>query len=162
MWFLLFISFLILLRLLELLVARRNEKWILSKGGIEYGASHYPWMVALHTVFIFSLIVEYLIRGPVAPNYFLLFFYIVTILLKIAVISSLGKYWNTKIYRVPGSTPIKQGAYKYIRHPNYIIVVIEIAIIPLIFQLYFTAIIFTILNAIMLKVRIREEENAWR
>ena len=162
MWFLLFISFLILLRLFELLVARRNEKWILSKGAIEYGASHYPWMVALHTGFILSLIGEYLFRGPFAPNYFLLFFYIITIILKIAVISSLGKYWNTKIYRIPGSVPVKQGAYKYIRHPNYIIVIIEIAIIPLIFHLYFTAIIFTILNALMLKVRIREENNAWR
>ncbi len=75
------------------------------------------------------------------------------------VISSLGRYWNTKIFRVPGAPLIKKGPYKFFKHPNYIIVVCEIAVIPLIFHLYRTAIVFSILNAVMLSVRIKEENK---
>jgi methyltransferase len=77
------------------------------------------------------------------------------------VISSLGKYWNTKILRVPGSVFVKKGPYKLFKHPNYFIVICEIIVIPMVFNLYLTAIIFTILNTIMLTVRIREEEKVW-
>ena len=161
MWFTAAITFLILQRLAELLVAKRNEKWLLSHGAVEYGAGHYPWMVALHTAFILSLVTEYLLKGAALPNYFLLILYLLILVLKVIVLSSLGKYWNTKIYRISGAAPVRQGIYKYLRHPNYIIVILEIAIIPLIFQLYITAVAFTILNALMLSVRIKEENKAW-
>ncbi|MBK7866982.1 MAG: hypothetical protein IPJ75_08355 [Ignavibacteriales bacterium] len=72
----------------------------------------------------------------------------------------MGKFWNTRIYRIPNLPLINKGPYKYIRHPNYIVVVAELILIPLVFNLYVTAIVFTILNAIMLTVRIKAEEKA--
>ena len=157
----LFISFIIILRLVELLVARRNEKWLLKNGAILYGQKHYPLIVLLHTLFILSVILEYFFIGHSNLIIPLLILYIILIIAKIWTISSLGMYWNTKIYRIPGSVFIKKGPYKYINHPNYIIVIWEIAVIPLVFGLYWTAIIFTIMNAIKLSVRIKEENKVW-
>ena len=161
MYFILFILFLITQRLSELYIASRNEKWLLSQGAIEYGKSHYPYIVALHTLFIISIIVEYMLRGNTPINYVFLVLFALLLLFKFWALSSLGKYWNTKIFRVPGSGPVKKGPYKLFKHPNYFIVVCEIAIIPLVFNLYYTAIIFTVLNAIMLSVRIKVENKVW-
>lgn len=159
MAFILFISFIILLRIGELILSKRNEKWLLQNGAIEYGQKHYPLMVVLHGFFIISLMIEYSIKPTASYSLLLLFMYFLTLALKAWIISSLGKFWNTKIYRIPGFPLIEKGPYRHFLHPNYIIVIIEIAIIPLIFHLYYTAIIFTILNAIMLMVRIKEENK---
>lgn len=161
MYFILFIIFLITQRLSELYISSRNEKWLRSQGAVEYGKEHYPYIVALHTLFIISMIIEYLLRGN--PNVALVFLglFILLLLFKAWALSSLGKYWNTKIFRVPGIGPVKKGPYKIFKHPNYFIVVCEIAIIPLVFHLYYTAMIFTVLNAIMLAVRIRVENKVW-
>lgn len=160
--FLLFILFLILLRIGELLLARRNEKWLLHHGAVEYGQKHYPLIVMLHVLFFVSLIVEYLIVKPTSYNPFLLLLFFIFLALKAWTILSLGRFWNTKIYRIPNFPLIKRGPYKYVKHPNYILVIAEIAIIPLVFHLYYTAILFTILNGIMLTVRIKEENKALR
>jgi methyltransferase len=160
MAFILFISFIILLRIGELLLSKRNEKWLLQNGAVEYGKKHYPFIVLLHTLFILSLIVEYFVRQPGSYNLVLLIFYFLLLIFKAWVLLSLGKYWNTKIYHISSVSLIQKGPYKYFKHPNYFVVVLEIAIIPLIFHLYFTAIIFTILNAIMLFIRIKEENKA--
>ena len=162
MYFLLFISFIILLRLSELVVAKKNEVWLRANGAVEYGQKHYPFIVLLHVCFILSLPIEYLLKGPVTPNYSLLVLYLILIGFKIVVLSSLGKYWNTKILHISGVPLVRKGLYKYLKHPNYFIVVCEIAIIPLIFHLYITAIVFSILNAIMLNIRIREENKILR
>jgi methyltransferase len=159
MVFILFICFLIAQRLFELYISSRNAKWLLSNGAIEYGKEHYPFIVTLHTLFIVSLIAEYIYRGDSNVNYYLLVLFFILIAVKVIVISTLGYYWNTRIYKVPGSKPVATGIYKYVKHPNYIIVICEIAIIPLTFHLYFTAIIFTILNAAMLTVRIGKENE---
>jgi methyltransferase len=151
--------FLIGQRLSELFVSSKNEKWLLQNGAVEYGKEHYPYMVSMHTLFIISLIAEYVYRGSSEVNYYLIALFFILILIKIIVISTLGNYWNTKIYKVPGTRPVATGIYKYIKHPNYVIVVLEIAIIPLAFHLYYTAIIFTILNALMLTVRIKKENE---
>jgi methyltransferase len=161
MYFILFISFLILQRLSELYISSRNEKWLLSQGAVQYGQSHYPYMVAMHTLFIVSIIAEY-IWGDYAefsPLFLILFLLVLSF--KFWALSSLGKFWNTKIYRVPGVYPIKKGPYKIFKHPNYGEVVCEIAIIPLVFNLYYTAIVFSLLNVAMLTVRIREENKVW-
>jgi len=160
MYFILFICFVIFQRLLELVIAKKNEKWARAQGAVEYGQRHYPFIVLLHTMFIISLIVEYLYRGGNFSFIFLIIFFVL-ILLKVWTISSLGKYWNTKILRVPGSIFVKTGPYKLFRHPNYFIVICEIIIIPLVYNLYLTAIIFTLLNAVILFVRIKEEEKVW-
>jgi len=159
MAFILFMCFLIIQRLSELYVASRTEKWLLQHGAVEYGKEHYPYMVAMHTLFIVSLIAEYIWSDSTATNYFWIVCFFILIVIKVLVIATLGNYWNTKIYKVPGSRPVATGIYKYVKHPNYIIVVLEIAIIPLSFHLYYTAIIFTILNALMLTVRIRKENE---
>jgi len=162
MTFILYISLLIVLRLTELYISARNEKWLLSQGAVEYGRGHYPFVVALHTCFIISLVAEYSLNDARHPlNYIFLSLVILVLLFKWWLMSSLGKYWNTRIYRIPGSVAVKKGPYKFIRHPNYVDVVCEIAIIPLVFHLYYTALIFSVLNAIMLTVRIKEENKVW-
>jgi methyltransferase len=160
MIFILFISFIVLLRISELILSKRNEKWLLQNGAVEYGSKHYPFIVMLHVAFFISLIIEYYIRHIVSYSLFFLIFYFFLLLFKAWVILSLGKFWNTKIYRIKDYPLINKGPYKYFKHPNYFVVIIEIAVIPLAFHLYYTAIIFTILNAIMLSVRIKEENKA--
>ena len=161
MSFILFISFFILQRLSELYIARRNEKWLLAQDAVQYGQSHYPFIIALHTLFIISIIVEYFLRGQPPISWVFLVIFLMVLSFKFWALSSLGKYWNTKIYRIPGVYPVKKGPYKFFKHPNYMEVVCEIAVIPLVFHLYYTAIIFTILNAIMLTVRIGVENKVW-
>jgi methyltransferase len=160
--FIIFISFFILQRLSELYIARRNEKWLLRQGAIQYGQGHYPFIIALHTLFIVSIIAEYLLRGQPPVSWVFLMIFLLVLSFKYWALSSLGKYWNTKIYRVPGVYPVKKGPYKFLKHPNYMEVVCEIAVIPLVFHLYYTAAIFTVLNAVMLTVRIRVENRVWR
>ena len=159
MVFILFISFIILLRIGELILSRRNEIWLLQNGAIEYGQKHYPYIVALHVLFIGSLIIEYSAKQTVSFSLFFLILYFLLLSFKAWVITSLGKFWNTKIYHISGFPLIKKGVYKYVKHPNYLVVIAEIAIIPLVFHLYFTAIAFTVLNAIMLSVRVKEENK---
>jgi len=161
MYFILFISFLILQRLSELYISNRNEKWLLANGAIQYGQSHYPYIVAMHTLFIISIITEYILRSNAPIDYTFLVLFILVLLFKFWALSSLGKYWNTKIYRIPGVYPVKKGPYKLLKHPNYMEVCCEIAIIPLVFHLYYTAVIFTVLNALMLSVRISVENKVW-
>jgi methyltransferase len=159
MIFFYFISFIILLRFGELLLSKRNEKWLLQNGAIEYGEKHYPFIVALHVSFIVSLIFEYSMLQTVSYSFFLIAFYFLLIAVKIWIILSLGKFWNTKIYHIQNYPLIKKGLYKYFKHPNYMIVIAEIAVIPLAFHLYYTAITFTLLNMIMLFIRIKEENK---
>jgi len=161
MYFIIFITLFIIQRLSELFIARRNERWLLAQGAIQYGQEHYPFMIALHTLFIVSIIVEYVLKGQPNIDWLFLAIFLTVLSFKFWALSSLGKYWNTKIYRVPGVYPVKKGPYKFLKHPNYIEVVCEIAVIPLVFHLYYTAIIFSILNAIMLTVRINVENKVW-
>ncbi len=159
LYFIIFILFLIIQRFTELFISKRNEKWLLAQGAIEYGRGHYPYIVALHTFFIASLIVEYFVTGGQPISYIALSLLILLLAFKYWVLSSLGAYWNTRIYRVPGAIAVKKGPYKLFKHPNYVDVVCEIAIIPIVFHLFYTAIVFSILNAIMLSVRIRVENK---
>ena len=159
MAFILYISFIILLRIVELIVSRRNEVWLLQQGAVEYGQKHYPYIVALHVLFIISLIIEYSTKQTSSFSLFFLVLYFLLMAFKMLVIMSLGKFWNTKIYHISGFPLMKRGVYKYVKHPNYLIVIAEIAIIPLVFHLYFTAITFTVLNAIILSVRVKEENK---
>lgn len=161
MYFILFILFIIFQRLMELYVSSRNQKWLESQGAIEYGKEHYPYMIALHTLFIGSLIAEYRFGGPKQIDFAFLIIYILLLSFKIWVLSSLGRYWNTKIFRVPGASPVMKGPYKLFKHPNYFVVVCEVAIIPLVFHLYYTAVVFSILNAAMLWVRLKVENRVW-
>lgn len=162
MVFTIFIIFLILLRLGELLLARRNEQWLLRHGAVEYGKGHYRYIVMLHILFFVSLSIEYIFTPAKYYSIPLLLLYFLLLAFKAWVIGSLGKCWNTKIFRIVGCPLVKKGPYRFLKHPNYMVVIAEIALIPLIFHLYITAIVFSLLNALMLYIRIREENKALR
>jgi methyltransferase len=158
------VGFIIIQRIIELLVARNNEKWIKSKGGYEVGANHYPYMVAIHIGFFISLIIEFMVFKQAVSRFWLLLFvvFISLQIMRVWVIASLGRFWNTKILVLPGALAVKKGPFHFIRHPNYVVVTSEIIVIPLMFEAYFTAIVFTLLNVIILSVRIPKEEAALR
>lgn len=162
MLFFIIISLVITQRLIEVFVAKRNEKRMLAQGAYEVGASHYPYMISLHVSFFVCLIAEVVIfdRGisPLFPLFFLIFLFVQA--LRIWCLTSLGQFWNTKIIILPGANVVTKGPYLFIRHPNYVVVCIEIALLPLMFQAYLTAISFTLLNLAMLSVRIPLEEKA--
>lgn len=155
-----FILFVLLLRVGELLLARRNEYWLLRHGAVEYGREHYRWIVLLHTLFFVSLIVEYLWTSTGRYSVPLLVLYFFLLGFKAWAVFSLGRFWNTRIFRISGYPLVKKGPYRFLKHPNYIAVIGEIALIPLIFHLYVTAVVFTLLNAVMLSVRISAENKA--
>ncbi|MBD7907781.1 isoprenylcysteine carboxyl methyltransferase [Sporosarcina sp. Sa3CUA8] len=133
-----------------------------AQGAYEVGARHYPAIVLLHTAFFVSFLLEVVIRKPsLSPIWgALLTIFLLTQLLRVWCLASLGKYWNTKIIILPGADVVMKGPYKFIRHPNYVIVATEILVLPMIFGAYFTAIVFTLLNAWMMSVRIPQEEQA--
>ncbi len=149
-------------RLVELVLARRNERRARARGAVERGRSHYLFIVALHSLWLLATLIEGLLRGPELPALWpvpLALFLLVQPLRYWALVS-LGERWNTKILVVPGAKPIRRGPYKYLSHPNYVVVVVEIITFPLIFGAWVTALVFTVLNAAVLWVRIREENRA--
>lgn len=162
LWILIII--LALQRISELLIARRNEQKVLSEGAVEYDRSGYKVIVAMHVAFFLSFIAEYyILRRSLNMLWPLLLTIIVLAeILRYWAISSLGKYWNTKILVTAGAPLVSRGPYKYMRHPNYLAVVIEIAVIPLIFSCYITSVLFTLFNLMVLRRRIRIEESALR
>ncbi|MEK4228204.1 isoprenylcysteine carboxyl methyltransferase family protein [Solibacillus sp. FSL H8-0538] len=164
MLFFVIISLVIAQRLIEVLIAKRNEKRMFAQGAYEVGASHYPYMLALHSSFFVSLFAEVLYFERSISLIFPVLFVIFLIVqaLRIWCLTSLGQFWNTKIIILPGSNVIKTGPYRFIRHPNYVIVCMEILLLPLMFQAYLTALVFTCLNFAMLLVRIPQEEKALR
>jgi len=156
------IGLIILQRLVELGIAKSNEKWMKQLGAIEFGVKHYRYMVLIHVLFFISLLTEkiYLKHGLSQIWPLLLSVFLLAQLIRIWVISTLGRYWNIKIIVLRDAKIIKKGPYRFIKHPNYFVVTIELLVIPLLFNLYITACLFTILNAIILIIRIPEEEKA--
>lgn len=162
MIFTIFIAVIILQRITELVIAKKNEREMKSQGALEFGQSHYPFIVAVHSLFFVVYIIEVsLFSNELSPFWTILFsLFLLTQAGRIWALKSLGPYWNTKIIVLPNATVVKKGPYQFIKHPNYAIVTAEFIIIPLMFQAYFTAVIFTILNIIILMIRIPAEENA--
>jgi methyltransferase len=149
-------------RLLELRLSRRHERILRARGAVERGGGHYPLMVGLHVMWLLSTLVEGILRGPALPAYWPipLALFLLVQPLRYWAIFSLGEYWNTRVLVVPGTRLVRRGPYRYLRHPNYVVVFVEIATFPLIFGAWVTALIFSILNAALLYVRIREENRA--
>ena len=149
-------------RLLELRLSRRHERILRARGAVERGRGHYPLMVGLHVLWLLSTLVEGLLRGPDLPAYWPipLAFFLLAQLLRYWVIFTLGENWNTRVLVVPGTKLVRRGPYRYLNHPNYAVVAVEIATFPLIFGAWVTALVFSILNAALLYVRIREENRA--
>ena len=149
-------------RLSELLIAGRNERALLSEGAVEYDRSGYRVIVIMHIAFFVSFIAEYVLlkKGLNTLWPLLLSVLLLAEVLRYWAIFSLGKYWNTKILVIPYTLPVSRGPYRYMRHPNYLCVVLEIAIVPLIFSCYITSAVFSLLNIILLYRRIGIEERA--
>jgi methyltransferase len=149
-------------RLLELRLSRRHERSLRARGAVERGREHYPLMVGLHVLWLLSTLVEGILRGPGLPVYWPipLGLFLLVQPLRYWAIFSLGEYWNTRVLVVPGTRLVRRGPYRYLRHPNYVVVAVEILTFPLIFGAWVTALIFSILNAALLYVRIREENRA--
>jgi methyltransferase len=156
-WASLIIGLVAIERLAELSYANRNTRKLLAYGGYEIGRKHYPLIVALHTLW---LITVYLAapRG-MAPVWGLILIYLALQGLRYWAIVSLRGYWTTRIITVPGAALVKRGPYRFLRHPNYIVVVAEIALLPLAFHEPWVALIFSLLNATLLWRRIRIENG---
>src|SRR5699024_3031448 len=140
-------------RLLELTIAKRNEKWMKERGGVEKGKRYYKWFIILHVMFIMITVLEAGTHNPEDQrlNCFLFMLFLVMQIGRIWCIYTLGKFWNTKIIVLPKVVPIKKGPYKYIRHPNYLIVLAELFLIPLLLGAYLSAILFPIVHLGLLK-----------
>lgn len=160
MWMILLL--IIIQRLLELRIAKRNEAWLKQRGGVEKGEDHYKWFIIVHTLFFVSLLAEALLNNQQTFkfNYLLFLLFLLTQIGRIWCITSLGKFWNTKIIISPQFSLVKEGPYKYVKHPNYIIVGIELMVIPFLFNAYITGIVFPILHILLLTIRIPAEEKA--
>ena len=143
-------------RLLELALSRRNERLLRSRGAVERGRGHYPFMVALHAFWLGSTLLEGTTR-KVAMSRPALAAFLAVQPLRYWAILSLGEHWNTRILVVPGEKLVGKGPYKYLSHPNYVVVAAEVLTFPLIFGARVTAFVFSVLNAILLYVRIKEE-----
>lgn len=149
-------------RIAELFISKRNEVWLKSQGGYEVGAEHYKYMVTLHLTWFLAMVVEHYTRDTSLSSLWQVWLTVVLIaqLGRYSVITTLGKFWSTRVIVVPNAPLVRKGLYRFTNHPNYWIVGTEITVVPLLFELYITSLIYTILNAAMLIVRIRVEENA--
>jgi methyltransferase len=151
--------YVVVARLCELVLAARNTARLRAAGAVEFGAGHYPAMVAMHAAWLLALAAWLAIdRAHFEPVFAALFALVQP--LRFWTIASLGRFWTTRILVLPGARAVASGPYRYLRHPNYAIVVAEIALLPLAFGALELAIAFSALNAMMLAVRIRAENAA--
>jgi len=144
-------------RLFELWLANRNTKRLLAQGAREHAAGHYPLIVALHVLWLASL--WWLARSRPVDGFWLGIFILIEIG-RIWVLATLGRRWTTRIIVPPAAPLVRRGPYRWLKHPNYAVVVAEIAVLPLVFGLWRIALVFSALNAVLLWVRIREENRA--
>lgn len=152
----LFLGFIIVQRLSELVIARRNTARLLAKGAVEVGAAHYPVMVAMHSAWIACLVI-FGYDNTIASGWLALFAALQ--LLRIWILTSLGGRWTTRIIILKEPLVVR-GPFKYVTHPNYMLVVAEIFVAPMVLGLVWVAVVFTVLNAAMLWVRIGVEHKA--
>lgn len=144
-------------RLMELVLARRNTRILIAHSGIEIGAGHYPLIVTLHAAWLAGL---WALAWNRPIDLALLGVFAGLQALRLWVLVSLGERWTTRIIIVPGLPLVRKGPYRFLRHPNYLIVAAEILVLPLAFGLIAFAVLFSMLNAVVLAVRIRTENRA--
>jgi methyltransferase len=151
------LAFVTLQRLVELLVSRANERRLRSMGGREFAPGHYPLLVVIHGAWLATL----WWLAPSRPiNLLFLALFVLVEFGRAWVLSTLGRRWTTRIIVVPGETLVASGPYRFVNHPNYLVVAAEVAVLPLVFGLWQVAVIFSLLNAAILTIRIRAENRA--
>lgn len=151
------LAFVTLQRLSELLIARRNAAELLANGAREHAPGHYPLIVTVHAGWLAAL--WWLAPGN-AVSWPLMAIFALLQLGRVWVLRTLGRRWTTRIIVVPGAPLVTTGPFRFVAHPNYAIVVGEIAVLPLAFGLWHVAVIFSLINAAVLAVRIRAEQHA--
>jgi methyltransferase len=144
-------------RLLELWLSNRNTKCLLARGAKEVGARHYPFVVLVHVMWLAAL---WWVARDRPVNGFWLAIYVLLQVARVWVLATLGPRWTTRIIVVPDEPLVRRGPYRFVNHPNYVVVAGEIAVLPLVFGFWDLALIFTLLNAAVLNIRIREENRA--
>jgi methyltransferase len=144
-------------RLFELVFSGRNTKRLRAIGASEHGQGHYPLMVAVHTAWLVTL---WFLARDRDPDLFWLAIYILLQAARLWVMASLGPRWTTRIIILRGEELVKEGPYRFLNHPNYWVVAGEIAVLSLVFGLPWVALVFSILNAAILSIRIRHENRA--
>ena len=162
-WFTLLIVAVVLERLAELVVSKRNAAWSFERGGVETGQRHYVVMVVLHSGFLVGALVEVWLREPEfvpALGWTMLALVVASQALRWWCIATLGHQWNTRVIVVPGLPRVTGGPYRFMSHPNYVAVVVEGFALPLVHSAWITAIVFTVCNAVLLSVRLRVENQA--
>ncbi len=157
-WAALIIGLVALERFVELLHATRNTRALRRRGAIETGAEHYPLIVLLHASWLVTIFVMAPKEGP--PVWAWIAVYLLLQAARLWVIWSLGPYWTTRIISLPNAPLVKRGPYRYLRHPNYAVVIAEIAVLPLAFRLPLVALVFSALNLALLAWRIQVENQA--
>ena len=145
-------------RLIEIVYAERNTRALLARGAVEVGRAHYPLIVLLHASWLAAIV--FFLPENATIHWLPLVLFILLQLCRVWVIATLGPYWTTRIITLPGAPLVRAGPYRFVRHPNYLVVAGEIAMLPLAFGELDVAIGFTILNAAMLAWRIRQEDAA--
>lgn len=153
----LILTFVTMQRLSELMLAKRNTASLLARGGIEKSPGHYAFIVVMHAAW---LILLWVFASNTQINFWWLALFIMLQFLRVWVIATLGERWTTRIIVLPGEARVQRGLYRYIAHPNYVIVVAEIIALPMALGLPWIALVFTLLNATILRVRIRAEAKA--
>ncbi len=158
----LFLAFLVLQRLAELRLSARHERALRARGAVEHGRGHFPVFVVLHALFPLALAGEVALLGarpgPLWPLWLALF--AAAQALRYSAIRALGERWSVRVWALPAEPPLTRGPYRFLRHPNYLAVVVEFAAAPLMFGAWRTALAFSALNALALALRIPVEERA--
>jgi methyltransferase len=144
-------------RLGELWLANRNTRRLLANGAHEVAASHYPLIVTVHALWLATL---WWLAPPRPIDSFWLAIFVVIECARIWVLASLGTRWTTRIIVLPNAPLVRRGPYRWVNHPNYLVVIAEIAVLPLVFGMPQIALLFTLLNAAVLTIRVREENRA--
>jgi methyltransferase len=145
-------------RFAELIYAARNTRALLRRGAVEHGRGHYWMLVVVHGAWLMAILLA--VPGDAPIDWLPLGLFIVLQLMRLWVIASLGPFWTTRIVSLPGAPLVRRGPYRFMRHPNYAIVIGELALLPLVFGAWRLAIVFTLLNLAVLTWRIRVEEQA--
>lgn len=152
----LFLAFIIVQRLSELVIAKRNTARLMARGAYEVGAGHYPVMVAMHSGWIVCLLI-FGYDQTVALGWLMIFAVLQGV--RVWILTSLGSRWTTRVI-ILEEPLVTRGPFKYVAHPNYMLVVAEIIVAPMVLGLTWVALLFTVLNAAMLWVRISVEHKA--
>lgn len=152
------LALVVLQRLIELVYAERNTRALLARGAVEVGRAHYPFIVALHATWLVAILL--MLPDRVTINWLALVIFVLLQLARVWVIVTLGPYWTTRIITLDGAPLVRNGPYRFVRHPNYLVVAGEIAVLPLVFGELLVSLTFTALNTALLAWRIREENAA--